>query len=169
MTFRLLGLPDELRLDIEQSSGLSTEGVKLIIETSVNEANALFETATKEIQEVVGPHGSVTRLQAGGVKISQGMGVAVYADGVKKTTLDAEGNIYAGSNVEDPAKTTFSVFVNEQIYNNEIMGEGDLLFGDNSADTSNVKFDASEGQLQFRYGTTVNVYMDTEYGLLRNR
>lgn len=166
MSFRLLGLTDEQRLEIEQATGMKTEAVKLLLDVSAQQASQLIDNAiaiqTKEVQSVIGPHGSVTRLQAGGVKISQGMGVAVYDDSVLKTTIKPSGDLVVGSNIDNPATTTFSAFVNEQIYNNELMEAGDLLFGDNSDNTSNVKFDASEGQLQFRYGTTVNVYMDTD-------
>lgn len=166
MTFRLLGLSDEERVELEQATGMSSEGVRLIVERSVNEAENLFTKATKEIQTVIGSHGSITRLQAGGMKIAQGLGLSVFADGVNKTTIDPEGNIFAGSNINNPVFTTLGVFVEDQRYNNEDMGAGDLLIGDNSADASNVKYDASEGQLQFRLGQTVNVYMDTD-GTLR--
>jgi hypothetical protein len=166
MAIRLLGLTDEARLEIEEATGIKTEGVKLLIENSVEQANILakrmMDKTIREVQEVIGPHGAVTRLQAGGVRITGGEGVGVYEDGVLKTTIEADGDLFVGSNIESPATTSLSVFVNAQNYNGESMGAGDLLIGDNSADTSNVFYDASEGQLQFRLGRTVNVYMDTD-------
>ena len=166
---RLLGPTDEERLEIEKETGIKTDGVMLLLEHARRQAQELssqiVKEAIKEVQSVVGPHGSVTRLQAGGVNISQGLGVSVYESGVLKTTIEPDGDFLAGSDITQPADTSFCVFVNEQVYNNEQMGAGDLLIGDNSTGQSNVKFDASEGQLQFRYGTTVNVYMDTDGSL----
>lgn len=163
MTFRLLGLPEEDRLAIEEASGgtITTEAARLIIEKSVQEAEALLNSSIREVQEVIGPHGSVTRLQAGGVRITSG-GISVYEDGVLKTTVKSSGDLLVGSDITDPATTTFICFVNEQTYNNEAMGAGDLLIGDNTTGNANVKYDASEGQLQFRGGTTVQVYIDTD-------
>lgn len=160
MTFRILGLPDELRLDFEEATGIKTETAQLIVEESVQEAERRMSNAIREVQEVIGPHGSVTRLQAGGIRILPGTGIGVYEDGVLKTTILPDGNFRVGSDINDPATTTFCAFVNDQIYNNETMGAGDLLIGDNSA--GNVKYDASEGQLQFRNGTTVKAYMATD-------
>jgi hypothetical protein len=162
MANTLLGLSEEDRLAFEQVTGVKTEQAQIIVEQSVTEAQRLMNLAIREVQEVVGPHGAISRLQSGGIRITPGTGVGAFQDGVLKTTIDPDGNLLAGSNIEDPAFTSFVVFVNNQVYNNEEMGEGDLLIGNNSADTANVKYDASEGQLQFRFGTTVKVYMDTD-------
>lgn len=159
MTIRLLGMSDEDRLAFEQATGIRTETAQIIIEQAVEESSRLMNTALREIQEVIGPHGAVTRLQAGGVNISRGAGIGVFADGVLKTTIAADGNLFVGSNIDDPAYTSMCVFVNEQVYNNETMGAGDLLVGNNSA--ANMFYDASEGKLKFRYGSTVNAYLDT--------
>ncbi len=166
MTLRLLGLPDELRLEIEQNSpGITTEAATLIIEASVQQAQAAAEETTaealKEIQSIIGPHGTISRLQSGGIRIGQA-GIGVYLDGVLKTSIDDEGNLFVGSNIDGPATTTFSAFVVDQTYNNEAMGGGDLLIGNNSSGVSNIKFDTSAGQLQFRLGQTVTAYMDTD-------
>jgi hypothetical protein len=93
MTFRLYGLTDEFRLAIEEASGgtITTEAARLMIEASVQQAQGVFDATldniTKEVQGVIGPHGSVTRLQAGGMNITRGGGIQVYADGVSKTTI----------------------------------------------------------------------------------
>jgi hypothetical protein len=166
MTFRLLGIPDELRLQIEEASNgtITTEAARLMIEASVQMAQGVFDVTldniTKEVQGVIGPHGSVTRLQAGGINITRGGGIQVYADGVSKTTITPRGDVVIGSDVTRPATTTEIFFVEADAYNGEQFGAGDFLIGDNS--TSNVKWDASEGQLQFRDGTTVHAYMDTD-------
>lgn len=154
--------------DIEQKTGLPAEAVRQIVQASLAQTEALLKKAieqmqkqVREVQEVVGPHGSVSRLQAGGVRVAR-EGVKVFADGVTKTTIEADGDFLAGSDITDPSTTSFIVFVNEQAYNTEFMEAGDILIGDNSTGVSNVKFDASEGQLQFRYGQSVQLYMDTD-------
>jgi hypothetical protein len=166
MTFRLLGIPDELRLQIEEASGgtITTEAARLMMEATVQMAESVIQTTldniTKEVQGVIGPHGSVTRLQAGGINITRGGGIQVYADGVSKTTITPRWDVVIGSDVTRPATTTEIFFVEADAYNGESFGAGDFLIGDNSS--SNVKWDASEGQLQFRDGTTVHAYMDTD-------
>jgi hypothetical protein len=167
MTFRLLGLPEELRLEIEQNSpGVTTQAAQLITDYAVQQAQMAAEEITaqavREIQSIIGPHGTISRLQAGGVVIAPGLGIGVYEDGILKTSILADGNLSVGSNIDNPATTTFNAFVNNQVYNNQEIGEGDLLIGDNSSDAANVFYDASEGQLQFRLGTTITAYMDTD-------
>lgn len=160
---RLLGIPEELRLEIEQSGGTLTEAAALqIIQASAQAAQEDTARMVREVQEVIGPHGAVTRVQAGGVRIARGTGLGVFADGIQKTTIDTQGNIFAGSDISLPSETTFSVFVVDQDYQGEQFEAGDLLIGDNSADSSNVFWDASEGRFNFRLGTTVQVYMDTD-------
>jgi hypothetical protein len=171
MIFRLLGLSDELRLQIEEASNgtITTEAARLLVEASVQQAQSVFDATlnniTKEVQGVIGPHGSITRLQAGGITISRGEGISVYADGVNKTTIDPRGNVIIGSDITQPATTTEIFFVEADAYNGESFGAGDLLIGDNSTGQSNVKWDASEGQLLFRTGTTAQAYMDTDGSL----
>lgn len=121
-----------------------------------------MQRALRDIQALVGPRGSLKRLQAGGVEISPGNGILVSKLGVPKTRIEPDGDLFVGWDVEDPAGLSLAVFSNDQAYNTEEMGRGDILIGDNSATESNVKYDASEGQWQFRYGQTVKVYMDTD-------
>ena len=119
MTIRLLGISDELRLEIEQNSpGVTTEAARLIIENAVEQAQVAAEQVTaesiKEIQSIIGPHGTISRLQAGGIRIGQA-GIGVFLDGVLKTSIDDEGNLFVGSAIDLPATTTFSAFVVDQI------------------------------------------------------
>lgn len=128
------------------------------------QARELHET-TKELTEKVGMQGSLGQINAGGVVVSAGLGVSAFEGGVRKSSIEPDGDVFFGSNINDPATTSFGVFANEQYYNTEFMEEGDVLFGNNSDGQSNVKWDESEGQLQFRFGTTVMVYMDTDGSL----
>jgi len=170
MTIRLLGLPDELRLEIEENSpGVTTEAARLIIETAVQQAQVAAEEMTaeyvREIQSIVGPHGSLSRIQVGGIKVTPGLGVGVYADGVFKTNIQPNGTLVIGSNIEKPETTTEIFFVEATIYNNELFAAGDFLIGDNTAGVPNIKYNATEARLEFRLGTTVSIIQDTEGAL----
>jgi hypothetical protein len=160
MTFRLLGLDEELRLAIEQAGGSPTEEARVIVEAAVQEAVAQVDQSLRELQSIIGPHGSITRLQAGGVRITAGEGIGIYADGVYKTQIAPRGDVIIGSDITQPSTTTEIFFVEDAVYNNEEFSAGDFLIGDNS--TGNVKYDASAGQLQFRDGTTVQAYVGTD-------
>jgi hypothetical protein len=151
-------LTNEERLEMEQA-GIKPDTIDRLVGDSVNPET--LRRAIREIQEVVGPHGSISRVQAGGVKITR-EGIGVFDDGVSKTMIDQIGNLFVGSDITSPLTTTLSVFVSDQIYNNEQFGAGDMLIGDNSEGTANVFYDASEGRLNFRGGTTVQAYVDTD-------
>jgi hypothetical protein len=170
MTFRLLGLPEELRLAIEEAGGSPTEEARLVYEAAVNEAvSQVQQTVTqslRELQTVIGPHGTISRVQSGGIRVSPGEGIGVYMDGVFKTNIQPNGTLVIGSDIENPVTTTEIFFVEDTAYNGEQFEAGDFLIGENSTGVSNIKWDASEGQLQFRLGATVNVYMDTD-GVLK--
>jgi hypothetical protein len=167
MTFRMMGLPEELRLGIEEASGSDTEQARLIYEAAVNEAvgqvTNTVNQSLREVQSIIGPHGTITRLQTGGIRIANGEGIGVYLDGVFKTNIQPNGTVVIGSDITRAATTTEIFFVEDTAYNGEMFGAGDFLIGDNSQ--SNVKYDASEGQLQFRSGSTVKAYMDTDGSL----
>lgn len=120
---------------------------------------------TREVSDKVGMGGSLGSVSTGGIVIGPGLGVAVYEAGVIKTRIEPDGDLFVGSNIGLPENMSFGVFANAQPYNGEEMEEGDILIGDNTDETSNVKFDAREGQLQFRYGQTVKAYMDTDGSL----
>lgn len=165
MTFRLLGMPEELRLAIEQAGGEPTEEARLIYEASTKQTEQAIEYALREIQTVIGPHGSISRLQSGGIRITPGTGIGVFVGGVQKTEIQPNGTFVIGSDITQPATTTEIFFVEDTVYNSEQFGAGDFLIGDNTTAQSNIKFDASDGQLQFRYGTIVKAYMDTDGSL----
>lgn len=94
------------------------------------------------------------QLNADGLKVWDGANNTIW--------LDADGDAFFGSNLAAPATTAFVVFANAQTYNSEAMGEGDVLFGDNSANKANVLWDKSAGQIKFRKQTTVHTYIDTD-------
>lgn len=119
----------------------------------------------KEIGERVGMSGSLGLVQAGGVTLSASLGVNAVSEGTRKSTIEPDGDVFIGSDIDDPAGLSLAVFVNSQEWNTEEFEEGDMLFGDNSEAQPNIKWDASEGQWQFRSGVTTTVYMDTDGSL----
>jgi hypothetical protein len=152
-------LTNEQRLEMEQA-GVNPDTIDKITDNLV--PLETLKKAIREVQEVIGPHGAISRLQAGGIRITPGEGVGAYSDGVYKTRIQPNGTLLVGSNIEDPTTTTEVFFVEDTDYNGESFGAGDFLIGNNSSTESNVKWDHSEGQLQFRLGTTVKAYMDTD-------
>lgn len=132
------------------------------LQAQQRQAAEALSAATKEIYERVGLQGSVSTVKSGGVVIGAGQGVGAYTGGIRKSNIEADGDVFIGSNVDQPEGVSFAVFVNAQPYNNEEMDEGDVLIGNNSTGFSNMKWDANEGQFQFRYGTTITAYMDTD-------
>jgi len=108
-----------------------------------------------------------------------GLAIGEYASGKVNMTLDPTNSLqvrtYAttqfsvtpnllkfGSNVSAAATTGISIFGADQTYNGEIMGNGDLLIGDNSASKANILWDKSTGKLLFRGGTTTQSYIDAD-------
>ena len=59
-----------------------------------------------------------------------------------------------------------SVFTGAQTYNAESVEDGDIIFGNNSADQANILWDKSSGELQFRGGTTKQAWIDTDGNLV---
>jgi hypothetical protein len=155
-------LTQEERLELEQA-GLSPDTIQHMMQDTVTVDT--LQRAIREVQEVIGPHGSTSRLQAGGVRITR-EGMSVFEDGVQKTSIDFIGNLFVGSDITSPANTTLAVFVSDQTYNAEEMGAGDLLIGNNSDGFANIKYNAGDGRLQFRIGQTINIYLDADSGNL---
>jgi hypothetical protein len=168
---RLYGLPEELRLEIEQGNGsLSPNLAEKMIEAAASQARRILGTdktiqGLREIQSVIGPHGSISRVQAGGVRITPGEGIGVYSDGVYKTRIIPTGTLMIGSNIEEPSTTTEIFFTEATDYNGETFAAGDFLIGDNSTSTPNMKYNAIEGRLEFRLGQTVLIIQDTDGAL----
>jgi hypothetical protein len=136
------------------------------IQVTPHQVQRQIDETTRELTDVVGMGGSISRAYSGGVQIRTGAGMEAVSGGVRRTQVEPDGDLFIGYDIDDPAGVSFAVFVNAQEYNTEDMEEGDLLIGDNSPDQSNVKWDASEGQFQFRAGTTVKSYMDTDGSLV---
>jgi hypothetical protein len=61
-------------------------------------------------------------------------GLTIKSGSTKLGHWQTDGDIFIGSDVDDPSSTYLSVFAAGQTYNTETMGIGDLLIGDNSGD-----------------------------------
>jgi len=137
---------------------------------SAGELNALWKeasqlaAASKDLGAVVGRAGNVKRIAAGNVEMSPSAGIILYnpATGKPSIHLEPDGDASFGSDIDAPATTSLKIFSNEQTYNSELMGAGDVLFGDNSSSKANLVWDRSTGKLNFRGGTTVQAYVGTD-------
>jgi hypothetical protein len=85
-----------------------------------------------------------------------------HPSGARSIVLEPEGNAFFGSNVDKPATTSLLIRSEAGRYNQEDLGAGDVLLGDNSAGKANLFWDASAGQLKLRGGTTEGIILDTD-------
>jgi len=92
-------------------------------------------------------------------------GIRAYSAAAQSVHIKTTGDVLFGSNITAPATTALAVFATSQTYNSESLGAGDVLFGDNSASKANILWDASDGLLRFRGGTTTQVYIATDGSL----
>ena len=106
-----------------------------------------------------GGGGYVTSLEAGNVAIDLTEGITLRNPGTgdRSVRLDPDGDAWFGHNIDDPDFTTMFIISNQNNYNGETFGAGDLLIGSNSTGKGNMWWDASVGKLYFRSGTTQSV------------
>jgi len=105
----------------------------------------------------------------GNVLIDDASGIKMRTYNTTKFQVQPDGDVFIGSDVSAPASTFLSVFTNAQNYNGESVEAGDALFGDNSttpAKKANMFWDKSAGRLNFRGGTTPQLYIDTDGTLI---
>lgn len=102
----------------------------------------------------------------GGVFLNENGLVGQTGGGDWTFKIDTDGDAFFGSNIAAPATTAFAVFANAQNYNSggdqEAMGAGDVLLGDNSSSKANILWDKSTGKMLFRSGTDVHTYIGTD-------
>ena len=82
-------------------------------------------------------------------------GLSIFRNSVLHVSLQDDGDLFLGRDLSDPAKTEFVVFSNSQTYNEESIGAGDMLLGDNSTGKKNMLWDASDGSIKVRTGVVV--------------
>jgi hypothetical protein len=120
------------------------------------------------LQGVANDAGTTVRragyIATGNTTISPADGVKVFnpTTGRPTVNLEPDGDAFLGSDLTNPATTSFIVFSSDQAYNDEAMGEGDVLLGDNSTGKANLLWDRSEGKLKFRGGQSSNAYIDVD-------
>lgn len=74
----------------------------------------------------------------------------------------ATGVFKLGSDLSSAANTAFVLAGTAVTYNSEALGAGDILIGCNSGSKANIHWKKSTGQLEFRGGTSVQAYVDTD-------
>ena len=97
---------------------------------SANDVQKQIDEATREAGEKVGMRGSLGNVSAGGARLMQGAGFQASNDGVRKSQIEPDGDVFIGSNIDTPEGLSLAVFVNAQTWNTEDMEEGDILIGD---------------------------------------
>lgn len=104
------------------------------------------------------------------VSATSGTGTYIDATGLfglktSKQTLAftaTDGVVRIGSDVSAAATTAMIIAGTAYTTVAETLAIGDVLIGDNSASKANVHWKKSAGQLEFRGGTTVQAYIDTD-------
>jgi hypothetical protein len=89
-------------------------------------------------------------------------GLKLINNGITCVDLQVDGDTFFGSDVSAAATTGFITFATDQTYNGEVMGAGDVLFGDNSNNKANMLWDVSDGQMKFRSGQMVQGWIDID-------
>jgi len=89
-------------------------------------------------------------------------GIRIRQYDTVKIHLQPDGDVFIGTDTSVPATTNLAIFTEAQTYNGEVVGVGDLLLGDNSANKANILWDKSAGKLQFRGGTTMQCEIGTD-------
>ena len=83
-----------------------------------------------------------------------------------KFLVNSSGNLRIGSNTDNAATTNLVIASGSYSWNGESLSAGDMLIGDNSSSHANILWDASAGQLNFRGGTTTQLYVSTAGALI---
>lgn len=89
-------------------------------------------------------------------------GVRIMRGSTALGQWQVDGDLFLGTNIGAAATTNLAIFNVAQTYNGESVDVGDLLLGDNSSNKANVFWDRSTGRLNFRGGTTVHAFIDTD-------
>lgn len=137
-----------------------TAGDKRVLDTELLQ----LEGTVKDVGSTIGPGGRATQIVSGNVLIGQqyGLWITNPDGGAITVALEPDGDVKIGSDTNDVTRTGLSVFSHDQRYNGENLGEGDILFGDNSTSKANMIWDRSIGQLRFRSGQTDKITIGTD-------
>jgi hypothetical protein len=101
-------------------------------------------------------------LAGSGNSLLDDQGLRIYNGATLTGWWQIDGTLRTGSNLALANTTSFAVFPNLTTYNGESMPIGTVLMGSNSSGFSNIRYDPSTGQLEFRGGTTVQAYVGTD-------
>lgn len=136
-----------------------------MIDKAIEKLDDHIARSIKEFQEIIGPRGSFSKLNVGGITMTP-QSIAIYDDGILKTTIERDGDFMTGSKILDPSKMSMAIFTNDQVYNNEFMCAGTVLMGDNSPGKKNFKWDPCSQQFTIRIGETDTGAIATTGGVI---
>jgi hypothetical protein len=119
-----------------------------------------LERIVRDLGGVIGPGGRVKRLRSANLTIEDGLTIYNPSTGKVTVRLEPDGDSFFGHNVAEPESISFIIFSNDQEYNGEDVGEGDVLLGDNTSGQANILWDRSTGKFLLRGGTTTQLELD---------
>lgn len=97
---------------------------------------------------------NIKTIRMGGTIISPTIGMKLFTpDGRPAVHLQPDADVFMGADLKEENETAFHFFANEQTYNGEIFGEGDIMLGQNAIASENILWDESASTLYLRGGT----------------
>ncbi len=131
---------------------ITGNSIKFFTDKTTQVATWINETIT--LGNVSGPH---TVLTSSSIDLNDG--------GTTHIALDNVGNVYVGTNVDNPGPGVgFAIFTTGGSYNGETIGSGNILIGDNSSGVANLLWNKGDGAFHFRSGTTTMMEFDIVFG-----
>lgn len=105
--------------------------------------------------------GAASGVAVGNLELGYTTGIRLSNPLTGKPTiqLDEDGDAFFGANLTESSGLSLAIFSNEQAWNSEVFGAGDVLLGDNTSGNANLQWDRSTGRLNFRGGGTTNAYI----------
>ena len=98
---------------------------------------------------------NIKSIRMGGTVISPTIGMKLFTpDGRPAVHLQPDADVFMGADLREENETAFHFFANEQTYNGEIFGEGDIMLGQNASGVENILWDESASTIKLRSGTT---------------
>lgn len=144
--------------------------IRKIIEDTIVTSKNIRSSTLAEISPILGliqsfefrTPGDFTGGTYSGIRVTED-GIETYKSGARTGFIQSDGDLSFGSDLSAAATTGFLIFSQDQTYNGEALGAGDVMIGDNSASKPNILWDKSTGEMYFRIGTSINGTLSSSF------
>ena len=159
ITTTAVQIKDGSTVHAQLSAGVLTLGDTSAEHINITSTAVQWKDGSNVYQELAGGAITVGRTTQEHVDISSA-GIELKKSSVVKGQWLTNGDFFLGRDISSPSTTELAVFAAGRTYNSESVGAGDMLLGDNTADKKNMLWDASDGAIKIRSGTTVLIELD---------